>query len=108
MATSNKPSAAELSRPISIDGREYVLEPPLVEEKEKIWRSQVLIPFSLANEPLAFLGPLPEKRHPEITKNDSSLFPASHISEPVISAQRPFSLRYVDRNFRTAPPQELS
>ena len=87
MATSNKPSAAELTRPMNIDGREYVPEPSLVEEKEKIWRSQVLIPFSLANEPLAFLGPLLENRHPEVTKNDSSLFPASHIYEPVISAQ---------------------
>lgn len=105
MASSNKPSAAKLTHPINIDGREYVPEPPFAEEKEKIWRSQVLISLSLANEPLTFLGPFPENRHPEITKNDSSLFPTSHLSEPVISAQQLFSLRYVDRNFRTAPPR---
>ncbi|KAI5424066.1 hypothetical protein KIW84_030326 [Lathyrus oleraceus] len=105
MASSNKPSAAKLTHPINIDGREYVPEPPFAEEKAKIWRSQVLIPLSLADEPLAFLGPLPENRHPEITRTDSSLFPSSHISKPVISAQQPFSLRYVDRNFRTAPPK---
>ena len=36
MASSNKPSAAKLSHPINIDGREYVPEPPFAEEKEKI------------------------------------------------------------------------
>ncbi|KAI5418793.1 hypothetical protein KIW84_043136 [Lathyrus oleraceus] len=72
MASSNKPSAVKLTHPISIDGREYVPEPLLAEEKEKIWRSQVLIPLSLANEPLAFLGPLPENRHPEELQDCSS------------------------------------
>lgn len=105
MASSSKPSAAKLTHPINIDGREYVPEPPFVEEKAKIRRSQVLIPLSLADEPLAFLGPLPENRHPEITRTNSSLFPSSHIFKPVISAQQPFSLRYDDRNFRTAPPR---
>ncbi|XP_050897207.1 uncharacterized protein LOC127104031 [Lathyrus oleraceus] len=105
MVSSNKPSATKLTHPINIDGREYLHEPPFAEEKAKIWRSKVLIPLSLADETLAFLGPLPENRHLEITRTDSSLFPSSHISEPVISAQQPFSLRYVDRNFRTAPPK---
>ncbi|KAI5398847.1 hypothetical protein KIW84_064290 [Lathyrus oleraceus] len=56
MASSNKPSAAKLTHPINIDGKEYVPEPPFAKEKAKIWRSQVLIPLSLADEPLAFLG----------------------------------------------------
>lgn len=93
MASSSKsktfPSAAKLAQPLAIDGKEYVLEPPFAEEKAKIWRSQVLIPFSLADEPLAFLGPLSENRHPEITKTDS-FFPTSHLSEPLVSSQKPF------------------
>ncbi|XP_050908998.1 uncharacterized protein LOC127122751 [Lathyrus oleraceus] len=40
MASSNKPSAAKLTQPITIDGREYVHEPPVAEEKAKTWRSQ--------------------------------------------------------------------
>lgn len=98
------PSAAKLAQPFTIDGKEYIPEPPFAEEKAKIWRSQVLIPFSLADEPLAFLGPLPENRHPEITKIDS-FFPTSHLSEPLVSSRKPFSLCYVDRDFRTAPPK---
>jgi hypothetical protein len=87
-------------QPLTIDGKEYVPEPPFAEEKAKIWRSQVLIPFSLSDKPLAFLGPLQENRQPEITK-ENSFFPTSHLSEPLVSSQKPFSLRYVERNFRT-------
>lgn len=108
MASSSKnktlPSAAKLMQPLTIDGKEYVLEPPFAEEKAKIWRSQVLIPFSLSDKPLAFLGPFPENRQPEITKKNS-FFPTSHLSEPLVSSQKPFSLCYVERNFRTAPPK---
>lgn len=98
------PSVVKLAQPLTIDGKEYIPEPPFAEEKEKIWRSQILIPFSLADEPLAFLGPLPKHRHPKITQTDS-FFPTSHLSEPLVSSQKPLSLRYVDRNFRTAPPK---
>lgn len=63
MASSRKnkilPSATKLMHPLTIDGKEYVPEPPFAEEKAKIWSSQVLIPFSLSDKPLAFLGPLP-------------------------------------------------
>lgn len=63
MANSNKnktlPSVAKLTQLLTIDGKEYVPEPPFAEEKAKIWHSQVLISFSLSNKPLAFLGPLP-------------------------------------------------
>lgn len=108
MASSSKskklPSDAKLTQPLTINGKEYIPEPPFAEEKAKIWCSQGLIPFSLADKPLPFLGPLPENRRPEITKTNS-FFSTSHLFEPLVSSQKPFSLRYVERNFRTAPPK---
>ncbi|KAI5434067.1 hypothetical protein KIW84_021073 [Lathyrus oleraceus] len=107
MASSSKnkalPFAAKLTQPLTIDGKEYVLEPPFAEEKAKIWRSQVLIPFSLSDKPLAFLGSLPENRQPEITKKNS-FFATSHLSEPLVSSQKPFSFHYIARY---GPPQSF-
>ncbi|XP_050918545.1 uncharacterized protein LOC127135971 [Lathyrus oleraceus] len=44
MASSSKskafPSTAKLTHPLTIDGKEYVPEPPFAEEKAKIWHSQ--------------------------------------------------------------------
>lgn len=106
MANSSKkktlPSTAKLTQLLTIDGKEYVSEPPFAEEKAKIWRSQVLISFYLSNKPLAFLGRLPENRQPEITQK-ISFFPTSHLSESLVSSQKSFSLHYVEMNFRTAP-----
>src|ERR1051325_10274491 len=88
-----------------VDGKPYIPEPPLSDEKTKIWQSQVLIPFRLDDEPLSFLGPLPSDVPSEIHVDDEgAFFPTSQRSSPLITSPNPISLQFVDRNFRTAPP----
>ena len=57
-----------------VDGKPYIPEPPLSKEKTKIWKSQVLIPFRLDDEPYAFLGPLPSDVPSEIHVDDEGAF----------------------------------
>ena len=88
-----------------VDDKAYVMESPFAEEKAKIWQSQVLISFSLEEKPLAFLGPLPADAPSEIYVDDKeAFFPTSTNTRPIISSPNPISLKYIDRNFRTAPP----
>ena len=101
----NKQTSALNFQPRLIDGKAYVPEPPFSEEKAKIWQSQVLIPFSLDEKPLAFLGPLPIDTPSEIFVDDKgAFFPTSNTTKPLISSPNPIFLQYIDRNFRTAPP----
>lgn len=50
-----------------IDGKTYIPEQPFKEEKTKFWETQVLIPFTLGEKPLAFLVPLPSEVPSTIT-----------------------------------------
>lgn len=88
-----------------VDGKEYVPEPPFMEEKTKVWESQVINPFYLEGKPLAFLGPLPTEAPSTITIEDNeAFFPTSTFTKPIVSVSKTLTLCYVDRNFRIAHP----
>ena len=57
-----------------VDDKAYVPEPPFAEEKAQIWKSQVLIPFSLEEKPLDFLGHLLADTPSEIYIDDKEAF----------------------------------
>lgn len=89
-----------------VDGQEYIPEHPFREEKAKIWENQVFLPFSIDNKPYACFGPLPSSIPPNETPvvNEKSYFPTSTFHSPLIAESNIITLRYVERNFRTAPP----
>lgn len=106
-STSGKASSsAPVLQKRLIDSQEYIPEQPFKEEKTKIWENQVMIPFTLDNKPFSCLGPLPSKPLSTTTpgENKEAFFPTRSFFSPIIADSKPMTLRYVERNFRTAPP----
>lgn len=67
--------------------QQYIPEPPLVEEKRRIYQSQVLIPISISGKTYAMLGPLSYT-----TTNPDSLkefFPTYHHYKPIDNGEKP-------------------
>lgn len=66
--------------------QEYVQEPPLLEEKTKIYAYQVMIPLTIFGETRAFMGPIPDRNI------DASLisvfFPVYHRTMPLASKKK--------------------
>lgn len=54
------PLAEAVNVLIQVGNQVYVPEPPMEKEKALIWKSHVLISFSVSDEMHAFLGPLPD------------------------------------------------
>lgn len=52
------PQAYTLDDVTAIGNREYMLEPTNLEEKLRIFKSQVLIPFTLSGNEHALMGPM--------------------------------------------------
>lgn len=92
--------------PESEEGQSFIPKPPQEKEKNFIWRSQVLIPFSLSYKMLAFLGPYPSpKLHP---KKVNELFPYFIPTMPSAFEQHALDLKFTDpfeRVFRSSPHQ---
>ncbi|XP_058726972.1 uncharacterized protein LOC131598377 [Vicia villosa] len=73
-----------------VDDKPYVPKPLFADEKAKN---------------MAILGLLPVDAPSEIyTTDEGAFFPTSKDSRLLITSPKPFSLRFYDRNFRTAPP----
>lgn len=50
----------QIAKPSLVGNQEYIPEPPLLEEKCKIYQSQVLIPLIIASKTHAYMGLFPD------------------------------------------------
>lgn len=86
------------------DRRCFIPEPSTAKEKITIWQKQILIPFSLSNKLLAFLGPfLTAKSQPGKVKDLFSCYP---IAMPYMFEEFSLDLIFMEtpkRVFRYAP-----
>ncbi|XP_027346509.1 uncharacterized protein LOC113858193 [Abrus precatorius] len=98
MASKSKvPSAFSNAELVPLGHSSYLPEPPLEEEKLAIWKSQVLIPFSLGSKPHAFLGPFVPQSSVE----------SSFSADGVLAFSSKYnldSLENAQKVFRTMPP----
>ncbi|XP_057428534.1 uncharacterized protein LOC130740088 isoform X3 [Lotus japonicus] len=102
-SSSQVPSAVSLLKPIEVEGRTFVPEPPNEEEKIKIWNSQVLIPFSIGDKLHAYLGPY----QTTFPRNASAFFPSPLPDEKILAFRDSYNLSFLGdppRAFRSSPP----
>lgn len=81
---------ARIKEPLLIDNHTYVSEPPLKEEKRRLWYSDVLIPCSIAGTTFTFMGLLP--RHVKKPYSLRSFFPSYAECEPLVFTINPLIL----------------
>lgn len=73
----------QIAKPSLVGNQEYVPEPPLLEEKRKIYQSQVLIPLFIAGKNHAYMGPFPD---PNVDAEKlKKFFPTYHRTKPLAS-----------------------
>ena len=76
----------KIATPLLTGNQEYVLGPPLLEEKRKIYESQVLTPLTISDETHAYMGPLPD---PNVDAEKlKEFFPVYHRTKPLTSKQK--------------------
>lgn len=76
-----------------VGNQEYISEPPNYEEKLRIYKSQVLIPFTISGTTHALMGPMHDPSE-EVTKlRDFS--PAYHRTKPLVSIKESMNLEYM-------------
>lgn len=92
------PLAAKLNVPLTVGKHEYVPKPPMEEERTRIRKSQVFIPYSISEKTHAFLGPL---RDPNV-KNEKlkEIFLSYHHTSPITCLRQPIDLNYMIATFR--------
>jgi hypothetical protein len=100
------PTAGKWKDTMILDnGEEVVPEPSGSEEERKIWAAQLMIPFSVKKEQLAFGGPYPP--HSEVvSKEVNTLFPQYKTCEPRIFDSSPYNFGYLKNSiklFRSSP-----
>lgn len=74
------------------------------EENARIWKSQILILFSISNKTHAYLGPLYDANAK--AERLKELFPSYHRTKPIVCSKQPIDLNYISvslRVFRSAP-----
>lgn len=99
------PMANTLSCAQVIANQEYVPEPPNYEEKLHIYKSQVIIPYSISEKTYALMS-LMYDPSADLT-NIKEFFPSYHRTKPLVSIPGPLNLEYMTtslRVFRSAPP----
>ncbi|KAI5411969.1 hypothetical protein KIW84_056871 [Lathyrus oleraceus] len=85
--------------------QECVLEPPNYEEKLHIYKSQVIIPYSIFEKTHALMGPMYDPYADRTSIKD--FLPSYHRTKPLVSIVGPLNLEYMKtslRVFRSAPP----
>lgn len=83
----------------------YVLELPNYEDKLRIYKSHVIIPYYIYEKIHALMGPMYDP-YADIT-NIRDFFPSYHRTKPIVSVKGPLNLEYRIaslRVFRPAPP----
>lgn len=86
-----------------IVNQEYVLEPPNYEEKLWIYKSHVIIPYSISRKTHALKGLFP---YVDLTKV-MDFFLSYHRTNPMVSIKEPLNLEYMTatlRIFHSTPP----
>lgn len=84
------PLAHMLSFAIGIGNQEDVLEPLNYEENHQIYKSQVIIPYSIYGKTHALMGPMPDT-YVVLTKI-RDFFPSYHRTKPMVSVKEPLNL----------------
>lgn len=96
------PLVASITRFILAGNKLYVPEPPLQEEKILIWKSQVLIPFTISDIMHAFSGPFPDLNM-NVAKT-SEFLPCYRCTKPLVAVDQPLDFTYMStRVFCFAP-----
>lgn len=95
------PFVVQIDEPILVCNQTYVLEPPLTEITRRLWYSNALVLYSIADTVLAFMGPLPSL----VRKSGFSekIFPIYHEWEPVIFYDQPFDFRFLEKHVYFSP-----
>lgn len=76
-------SVTHIAKLSLVGNQEYVPEPPLLEEKRKIYQSQVLIPLTITGKTHMYMGHLPD---PNVdAKKLKKFFPTYHCTKPLAS-----------------------
>lgn len=84
--------AYTLHNAIVIGNKEYVPEPPNFEEKFRIYKFQVLIPFTIFKKTHTLMGPTLDPA--EGLVRSMNLFHAYHRTKPIVSVKETMSLEY--------------
>lgn len=88
-----------------VGNEEYVREPPNYEEKLRIYKSQVLIPYTISETTHALMGLMHDPS--EDLTNLREFFPSYHRIKPLVSIKGAMNLEYLTttlRAFQSAPP----
>lgn len=88
------PFSVHIDGPILDGNHTYVPKPPLIEITRRLWYSDPLVPYSIADTVLAFMGHLPTlvRNHGFLEK----IFPRYHGWEPVVFCDQPFIFRFLE------------
>lgn len=87
------PLATILQSAIFVGNQEYVPELPNREKKLRIFKSQVLIMYSIAGKTHALMGPMSDPIVDIVKLRE--LFPSYHQSKPIVSIKKPIDLKYM-------------
>jgi len=100
--TSTQDEPINFSKEIPSGYLPLIVEPDIKEAEDKIWKTQVVIPFP--NSPHAFLGPFPDNT--ENLENLNVVFPCFEERSPLIFTQGPYDLSFLKSKFTTEPRYE--
>ncbi|XP_057422973.1 uncharacterized protein LOC130716934 isoform X2 [Lotus japonicus] len=109
---SNPEQTIPLATELKLDESKRVAipEPPNEAEKRAIWKSQVLIPFSVNGTLRAILGPLKVVKHDRpnsLPEDHESFHPSVRGEELILAFQPSYRMPFLSdpkRAFRSAPP----
>lgn len=98
------PRVTKPSAPIVAGNQKYVPESPLKKEKLMIFKSKVLLPFTIVDNLNAFMGSISNPSRDTAIINE--FFPTYHHTKPKVSENKPIDLAYlfrIARVFCSAP-----
>lgn len=96
--------AIQIDRLILVDHQTYILEPPLMKTTRRLWYSGAFIPYSIADNIFAFMGPLPRLvKKPDFLEK---ILPSYHGWKHMVFSDQPFDFNFLENNVYLPPPLE--
>jgi len=90
------------SKKIHTGDPQFIAEPEVKEDEDRIWKSQVII--SCPNSTHAYLGPIPDDK--DYNEGLNAVFPCYENHTPLVFTKGPYNLSFMKSKFRTEPKHE--